>query len=109
MTASRYADAAPTLRKILNQATHDRIAPVLHDDDDRHACRIIGQRDPVYVAIDKILGKTPPESLHALNETQDGQEGSEKTMAPISRGHGSDESKMAEGEGFEPSRPVNPA
>jgi hypothetical protein len=64
-----YAAAAdPTLRRLLNQATHLRIAPVLDDDSDNpRACRIHGQRDPFYIEADLLVGKIPAELSQARN------------------------------------------
>ncbi|MDQ6805031.1 MAG: recombinase family protein [Actinomycetota bacterium] len=97
-----YAGADPTLRHILNQATHLRIAPVLVDDpDEPHRCRIIGERDPFYIEADLLVGKAPAErSRPFAPETAQGSR--ETTETPISRGHGSDKTRLAERGGFEP-------
>ena len=99
-----YATLPPTARKLLNQATHERIAPVITDDpDDRRACRIHGQRNPLYVEADLIVGKTPPELDHqAAEPAHNGHRRPQTAQAPTSRGLGSDETRMAEGVGFEP-------
>lgn len=57
-----YEAADPTLRRILNQATHLRIAPVIDEDDLDRGYRIHGTRDPFYVEADLLVGKVPAEA-----------------------------------------------
>ena len=102
-----YATLPPTSRKLLNQATHERIAPVLHDEspDDGRACRIQGQRNTIYIEADLIVDKTPPElGQEAAQPARNGQGRPETAQAPISRGLGSHKARMAEGVGFDPPR-----
>ncbi len=100
-----YASLPPTARKLLNQATHLRIAPVQHPYAPRR-CRIHGQRAPLYVEADLLVGKTPQELVGATPGKADGRR-AKTTQAPIPRGLSSDENKMAEGEGFEPPRDLD--
>jgi site-specific DNA recombinase len=94
-----YADASPVQRKLLNQATHERLYPRLIDG----GAEVTGVRNPVYVEADLIAGKDPPERHIGLNRPGNARKGQETTKAPIPQGLGSDKISLAEGEGFEPS------
>ncbi len=96
-----YAVSEPTERRLINQATHVVLAPYLEiDGDGARTIAIRGVRDPFYVEADLIVGKTPPELVNRANSDP---EPGRPTLAPISRSQGSDESRLAEREGFEPS------
>jgi site-specific DNA recombinase len=104
-----YADADPIQRRILNQATHVRLAPFVDENSENpRACSIHGQRDPFYVEADLWVGKTPAELKRGPHGPYVGQEVPEMTMASIYRGHGSDKTRMAERAGFEPAKGYEP-
>jgi site-specific DNA recombinase len=63
----RYAGADPTLRHILNQATHLRIAPVLSDDpNDPRRCRVTGKRDRSMSRLTSCSARGRQNSMRAL-------------------------------------------
>jgi site-specific DNA recombinase len=104
-----YGIADGNLRRLVNIATHDEIAPYVIDEADQRVYRVRGRRDPFYVEADRLLGKTPPEDGTGADDgPQNGPGGPETTTTTISRGRGSDALAMAEREGFEPSNEVSP-
>jgi len=104
-----YAEAAPNQRRLINQATHERIAPILVDDAKEPRIAVCADRDPFYAEADLFLGKTRLAARRGAGTPGTAPGGRKKTQAPNSRGLGSHEGKMAEGEGFEPSGPGKPA
>jgi hypothetical protein len=105
-----YAMANPMPRRLLNQATQDSLAPfIVTDDKGGPQYRIRGRRDPFYVEADRLIGRTPPELAgEGPGRPHNAQNGDEAEGAPISWGPSSDESRLAEREGFEPSMEFNP-
>jgi len=90
-----------------NQATHERISPVVIGDKYGPRIRVRGVRDPFYREADRFLGKARPAPPHSAEVAEPALAGHKKTQASNSQGLGSHEERMAEGEGFEPSMDVN--